>query len=86
MEVAPAAGPMPGKGQADSAEKAAAGDLARPAAARLSATTSPSDWLAAIERLAAAGDEVDARAEFAAFRKAYPDYPVHDRLEKMLAP
>ena len=86
MEAAPVAPAMPGKAQADSAEKAGAGDVAAPAGARSSEATSPSDWLAAIERLAAAGDKAAAGVELAAFRKAYPDYTVPERLEKMLAP
>ena len=86
MEATPAAPRVPGKAQADSAEKAGAGDVAAPAGARLSEATSPSDWLAAIERLAAAGDKAAAGVELAAFRKAYPDYTVPERLEKLLAP
>jgi hypothetical protein len=46
----------------------------------------PSDWLAAIERLAGTGEKTAARAELEAFRKAYPDYPLPERLEKLLAP
>ena len=57
-----------------------------PAENRAAATRSPSDWLAAIERLAAAGEKTAARAELAAFHKAFPDYPVPERLEKLLAP
>jgi hypothetical protein len=57
-----------------------------PAANRAAAARSPSDWLAAIERLAAAGEKTAARAELEAFHKAFPDYPLPDRLEKLLAP
>ena len=57
-----------------------------PAANRAAATRSPSDWLAAIERLAAAGEKTAARAELEAFHKAFPDYPVPERLQKLLAP
>jgi hypothetical protein len=57
-----------------------------PAAKRAAAASSPSDWLAAIERLAAAGDKAAARVELEAFRKAYPDYPLPEGLEKLLAP
>ena len=42
--------------------------------------------LAAIERLAAAGERAVARAELEAFRKAYPDYPLPQGMEKLLAP
>ena len=57
-----------------------------PAANRAITARSPSDWLAAIERLAGTGEKTAARAELEAFRKAYPDYPVPERLEKLLAP
>ena len=57
-----------------------------PAANRAAAPRSPSDWLAAIERLAAAGEKIAARAELEAFHKAFPNYPVPERLEKLLAP
>jgi hypothetical protein len=57
-----------------------------PAANRAAAARSPSDWLAAIERLAGTGEKTAARAEIEAFHKAYPDYPVPERLEKLLAP
>lgn len=86
MEAAPVSPRVLGKVQGDSAEKALAGDIAAPAGARSSEAASPSGWLAAIERLAAAGDKAAAGVELAAFRKAYPDYPVPERLEKMLAP
>ena len=56
-----------------------------PAANRDAAARSPSDWLAAIERLAGTGEKTAARAELEAFHKAYPDYPVPERLEKLLA-
>ncbi len=59
---------------------------AAPAANRAAAARSPSAWLAAIERLAAAGEKTAARAELEAFHKAFPDYPVPERLEKLLAP
>ena len=45
----------------------------------------PSDWLAAIERLAATGEKSAARTELESFRKAYPEYPVPSALEKLLA-
>ena len=57
-----------------------------PAANRVDIARSPSDWLAAIERLAGAGEKTAARSELEAFRKAYPDFPVPERLEKLLAP
>jgi hypothetical protein len=57
-----------------------------PAANRAATARSPTDWLAAIERLAGSGEKTAARAELEAFRKAYPDYPVPERLEKLLAP
>jgi len=57
-----------------------------PAANQAAAARSPSDWLAAIERLAGTGEKLAARAELEAFRKAYPDYPVPESLEKLLAP
>ena len=57
-----------------------------PAANQAVAARSPSDWLAAIERLAGAGEKTAARSELEAFRKAYPDFPVPERLEKLLAP
>jgi hypothetical protein len=57
-----------------------------PAANRAAATRSPSDWLAAIERVAAAGEKTAARAELEAFHKAFPGYPVPERLEKLLEP
>jgi hypothetical protein len=57
-----------------------------PAANRAATARSPSDWLAAIERLAGTGEKTAARAELEVFRKAYPDYPVPERLEKLLAP
>ena len=57
-----------------------------PAANQAAAARSPSDWLAAIERLAGTGEKTAARVELEAFHKAYPDYPVPERLEKLLAP
>ena len=57
-----------------------------PAAKPAAAASNPSDWLAAIERLAAAGEKAAARVELEAFRKAYPDYPLPEGLEKLLAP
>jgi hypothetical protein len=57
-----------------------------PAANRVVTATSPSDWLAAIERVAAAGEKTAARAELEAFHKAFPGYPVPERLEKLLEP
>ena len=57
-----------------------------PATNQAAASRSPSDWLAAIERLAGTGKKTAARVELDAFRKAYPDYPVPERLEKLLAP
>jgi hypothetical protein len=72
----PAAGAVPGVSPSSGA----------PAANQAAAARSPSDWLAAIERLAGMGEKLAARAELEAFRKAYPDYPVPERLEKLLAP
>jgi hypothetical protein len=57
-----------------------------PAASRDAAARSPSDWLAAIERLAGKEEKSAARAELEAFRKAYPDYLLPEKLEKLLAP
>jgi hypothetical protein len=57
-----------------------------PAANQAVAARSPSDWLAAIERLAGTGEKTAARVELEAFCKAYPDYPVPESLEKLLAP
>lgn len=44
----------------------------------------PEVWLARIEAILAAGDERTARAELAAFRIAYPAYPVSDVMEPLL--
>jgi hypothetical protein len=80
-----AAAPVGGQSlEAARPEPAAAG--AAPAANRAAAARSPSEWLAAIERLAGTGEKTAARAELEAFRKAYPDYPLPERLEKLLAP
>ena len=80
-----AAAPVGGQSlEAARTEPAAAG--AAPAANRAAAARSPSAWLAAIERLAGTGEKTAARAELEAFRKAYPDYPLPERLEKLLAP
>jgi hypothetical protein len=84
----------PGGGRSLEAAKAAAAGVvpggapssAAPAANREATARSPADWLAAIERRAGAGEKTAARAELEAFRKAYPDYPVPERLEKLLAP
>ena len=57
-----------------------------PVAKRMTVARSPSDWLSAIERLAGAGEKTAARSELESFRKAYPEYPVPDRIEKLLAP
>ena len=57
-----------------------------PAANQAAAARSPSDWLAAIERLAGTKEKTAARVELEAFHKAYPDFPVPERLEKLLAP
>ena len=57
-----------------------------PAANQAAAARSPSDWLAAIERLAGTEEKTAARVELEAFHKAYPDFPVPERLEKLLAP
>ncbi|MGB8300378.1 MAG: hypothetical protein WCE67_04970 [Azonexus sp.] len=80
-----AAAPVGGQSlEAARTEPAAAG--AAPAANRAAVARSPSAWLAAIERLAGTGEKTAARAELEAFRKAYPDYPLPERLEKLLAP
>jgi len=80
-----AAAPVGGQSlEAARPEPAAAG--AAPAANRAAVARSPSAWLAAIERLAGTGEKMAARAELEAFRKAYPDYPLPERLEKLLAP
>lgn len=71
-----AAGAVPG----------AAPSSGAPAANQVAPATSPSDWLSAIERLAGTGEKMAARAELDAFRKAYPDYPVPEKLEKLLVP
>ena len=55
-------------------------------AKRAAAAQSTSDWLAAIERLADTGEKTAARAELESFRKAHPEYPIPERLEKLLAP
>ena len=57
-----------------------------PAANRMAVARNPSDWLAAIERLAATGEKSAARTELESFHKAYPEYPVPSALEKLLAP
>ncbi|MFZ1899968.1 MAG: hypothetical protein WAU35_05665, partial [Azonexus sp.] len=80
-----AAAPVGGQSlEAARTEPAAAG--AAPAANRAAVARSPSAWLAAIERLAGTGEKTAARAELEAFRKVYPDYPLPERLEKLLAP
>jgi hypothetical protein len=45
---------------------------------------SPEDWLAHVDDLVGAGDEGRARAEMAAFREAWPDYPLDERHEALL--
>jgi hypothetical protein len=75
----------PGPAAAGAAPGAAPSSGA-PVANRAAAARNPSDWLAAIERLAGTGEKTAARAELEAFRKAYPDYPLPERLEKLLAP
>ncbi|MGB8148848.1 MAG: hypothetical protein WCF00_10745, partial [Azonexus sp.] len=80
-----AAAPVGGQSlEAARPEPAAAS--AAPAANRAAVARSPSAWLAAIERLAGKGEKTAARAELEAFRKVYPDYPLPERLEKLLAP
>ena len=79
-EAATGGPPMAGAARGGSPSPAA------PAANRVAATRSASDWLAAIERLAGTGEKTAARAELEAFRKAFPDYQVPERLEKLLAP
>ncbi len=75
----------PGPAAAGAAPGAAPSSGA-PAANRDATARSASDWLAAIEGLAGDGKKSAARAELEAFRKAYPDYPLPERLEKLLAP
>ena len=57
-----------------------------PAANGIAAARRPPEWLAAIDRLAQTGEKAAARDELEAFRKAYPEYPVPDKLKKLLAP
>ena len=95
VEAGQLAAPSGARSQEAAAAAAGAGDAAvpgvsssavAPAANRVAATRSPSDWLAVIERLAAAGEKTGARAELEAFHKAFPGYPVPERLERLLAP
>lgn len=46
------------------------------------ASRTPAQWIEEIRRLRQVGDEVAARAQLAAFRRAYPDYPLPDDLKQ----
>ena len=54
------------------------------AEAETSWRNSPEDWLAHVDDLVDAGDVERASAELAAFREAWPDYPLAERYEDLL--
>ena len=91
-EATSAALPVPGRSEQDAAESAATVGVPLPETAKapaangIAAARRPPEWLAAIDRLAQTGEKAAARDELEAFRKAYPEYPVPDKLKKLLAP
>ncbi|MGB8326424.1 MAG: hypothetical protein WCE48_02465 [Steroidobacteraceae bacterium] len=71
-----AAKSMPAAVQARRAMEAAPPTDVRPGAADELAPRDPAKWLEEIRRLRAAGRSAAADREWAAFRKAWPDYPI----------
>ncbi len=78
--------PLPETAKARSASSGLSLSAEAPAANGIAAARRPPEWLAAIDRLAQTGEKAAARDELEAFRKAYPEYPVPDKLKKLLAP
>lgn len=78
--------PSPETAKARSASSGLSLSAEAPAANGIAAARRPPEWLAAIDRLAQTGEKAAARDELEAFRKAYPEYPVPDKLKKLLAP
>ncbi|HRH14310.1 MAG TPA: hypothetical protein PK225_08140 [Azonexus sp.] len=78
--------PSPETAKAGSAPRVLSLSAEAPAANGIAAARRPPEWLAAIDRLAQTGEKAAARDELEAFRKAYPEYPVPDKLKKLLAP
>ncbi|MBL8420795.1 MAG: hypothetical protein JNK92_09185 [Dechloromonas sp.] len=78
--------PSPETAKADSASGRLPLSAEAPGANGIAAARRPPEWLAAIDRLAQTGEKAAARDELEKFRKAYPEYPVPDKLKKLLAP
>jgi hypothetical protein len=83
--MAPAAAPPPNPIAAPAPARAYANRAQVNADAAAKPTVSPAEaWLTKIDRLLQAGSQKDALDEWAQFRKAYPEYPVPDKLKEQI--
>ena len=83
-DMAPAPAPAPMQAEAMRVAPVVRGAMTAPAPAapKLDASV----WLVKIEGLLKAGQRPAAQQEWAAFRQAYPDYPVEKQLQQKLEP
>ena len=83
-DMAPAPAPAPMQAEAMRVAPVVRGAMTAPAPAapKLDASV----WLVKIEGLLKAGQRPAAQQEWAAFRQAYPDYPVEKQLQRQLEP
>jgi len=84
--AAPSAAPPPAPSGAPAVLPAAPAQFAAPrrelkSADKLEAVKAPAVWLEEIRGLRRAGREAEAQSQLAAFRRAYPDYPLPDDLK-----
>ena len=81
-DMAPAPAPMQAEAMRVAPVVRGAMTAPAPAAPKLDASV----WLVKIEGLLKAGQRPAAQQEWAAFRQAYPDYPVEKQLQRQLEP
>ena len=83
-DMAPAPAPAPMQAEAMRVAPVVRGAMTAPAPAapKLDASV----WLVKIDGLLKAGQRPAAQQEWAAFRQAYPDYPVEKQLQRQLEP
>ena len=83
-DMAPSAPPM--QAEAMRAAPVARGAMTAPAPMPAAPKLDASVWLVKIDGLLKAGQAPAAKQEWAAFRQAYPDYPVEKQLQRQLEP
>ena len=66
----------------DESERMAQPHRAAKTAGKKEAVKAPKTWIDEIRQLRRAGAEAEAQAQLAAFRRAYPDYPLPDDLKR----